>query len=481
MRFKKGCIPKNRLTQSEFLSRCKEKHNDFYDYNKVLYVRGTDYVTVTCPSHGDFSVRAANHLRGDGCLSCYNERRGLLRRKGHDYYVALIDQKFSGRVIHYEGEMLTNSTRVLFKCNRHDNVFESTLAIMIGNSGCSLCKTETISNIAKTKRELWIKKFFKDFQHIEIKVAKTSKERSEFYCKNHDLNFTGSFDHIKSRGFVGCKVCREDVSKEKYLQKSQKQYLDRIKESSSLFDYDYSNSVYNGFSKPIDINCKRHGIYSVVYLNRIKGAGYGECPSCTYELERSKLLSDFVVKAKEIHGDKYDYSYIRDYTNCKEDVAIYCNQCDDLFNQTPDNHLQNKGCPTCNSVSMYSKRLYVEHAVKNYDNKINLYLIEVFNDNEMFFKVGVTMKTLNERFGSDIHMPYRFNEVCFLTLDANVAVESETLFHKKLKEYHYIPEIPFGGHMKECFSIEGIDKATELFYNLKNVYQTEGNFNNDTR
>ena len=64
-------------------------------------------------------------------------------------------------------------------------------------------------------------------------------------------------------------------------------------------------------------------------------------------------------------------------------------------------------------------------------------------------------------------MPYDFTEQKFLTLDAKSAVEKETEFHRLLKEYHYIPDIPFGGHLKECFSEKGFDKAKEMFDNLK--------------
>ena len=467
MKVSKGRVPKNKLTQEEFVKRCREKHGDFYNYSKVVYEGLPKHIIVSCPKHGNYSVIAGNHVRGDKCLEFYNDRRGLQTRKGHEYFVNKVNNKFTGRIVHHEGEILTNLTYVNFKCNKHNHVFESNIAIMIRNGGCNLCKTENIIEKARYKREEWLKEFIKNFAHIDVLSIRTCKEKSEFFCQNHQENFTDTLDHVKQKKWIGCKICVREKINENLYSKSQEYALERLRSSDTYFNYDFSKSVYKGFTQPIEIFCKEHGAYLTGYNHRLKGSGYGECQVCVYNMNRRKLLVEFVDKAYIIHGDKFDYSYIKDYTNCKDNVPIYCKQCDEIFYQTPDNHLQNKGCPACNSISVYSKRLYVEHAIKNYDNKINLYLIKVFNNNEEFFKVGVTMKTLNERFGSAVHMPYDFTEQKFLTLDAKSAVEKETEFHKLLKEYHYIPDMPFGGHLTECFSVEGFDKAKEMFNNLK--------------
>ena len=135
MKVSKGRVPKNKLTQEEFIKRCREKHGDFYDYSKVFYESSSKYITVTCPKHGDYNVLARNHMRGDNCKECYNDRRGLQTRKGHDYFVNLVRTKFDGRIIHHKGEILTNLTPVSFKCNNHNHVFKSSIANMIKGGG----------------------------------------------------------------------------------------------------------------------------------------------------------------------------------------------------------------------------------------------------------------------------------------------------------------------------------------------------------
>ena len=60
-----------RLTQEEFLNRIKEIHkNKDFDFSKVVYNGGNEKVTVICPKHGEFNIKAMNLLVGNGCPIC---------------------------------------------------------------------------------------------------------------------------------------------------------------------------------------------------------------------------------------------------------------------------------------------------------------------------------------------------------------------------------------------------------------------------
>lgn len=54
---------------------------------------------------------------------------------------------------------------------------------------------------------------------------------------------------------------------------------------------------------------------------------------------------EFIKKAVEIHGDKYDYSNVH-YVNAKTKVKIICTIHGE-FLQEPSNHLQGQGCKAC--------------------------------------------------------------------------------------------------------------------------------------
>lgn len=53
----------------------------------------------------------------------------------------------------------------------------------------------------------------------------------------------------------------------------------------------------------------------------------------------------FITKANEIYGHKYDYSLVN-YTKTSEKVKIICPE-HGVFEKTPQKHLQGQGCPEC--------------------------------------------------------------------------------------------------------------------------------------
>lgn len=78
----------------------------------------------------------------------------------------------------------------------------------------------------------------------------------------------------------------------------------------------------------------------------------------------------FIEKAKEVHGDLYDYSKVK-YKMNKEKVVIICNEHGE-FLQTPHMHISKKmqGCPKC-AVSSPHRRLIVIMDELGLDYEIN--------------------------------------------------------------------------------------------------------------
>lgn len=57
-----------------FINKASGIHNNKYDYTKARYVRNKDYITITCPIHGDFKQIARYHIDGNGCPECKESR-----------------------------------------------------------------------------------------------------------------------------------------------------------------------------------------------------------------------------------------------------------------------------------------------------------------------------------------------------------------------------------------------------------------------
>lgn len=80
------------------------------------------------------------------------------------------------------------------------------------------------------------------------------------------------------------------------------------------------------------------------------------CPDCSGKVPWT--LDRFLVRAKVIHGNKYDYSFIKkeDIKGEKSYISIKCTECKYEWNTTTvGNHIYGKnGCPTC-VIILFSK------------------------------------------------------------------------------------------------------------------------------
>ena len=77
-------------------------------------------------------------------------------------------------------------------------------------------------------------------------------------------------------------------------------------------------------------------------------------------MSRKVTTEEFIIKAKNVHGDRYDYSLVS-YRRAHDCVTLKCNKCGYLFPITPSDHLKGKGCPRCNESHLENEiRLFLE-------------------------------------------------------------------------------------------------------------------------
>ena len=90
----------------------------------------------------------------------------------------------------------------------------------------------------------------------------------------------------------------------------------------------------------------------------------------------------FIEKAKAVNGGEYDYSLV-EYKNSKTKVKIIC-PIHGIFKQTPNSHLNGRGCPKCRYIKSGDKqRLTTEQFIEKvkdvHNDKYNYFLIEYKN------------------------------------------------------------------------------------------------------
>ena len=122
--------------------------------------------------------------------------------------------------------------------------------------------------------------------------------------------------------------------------------------------YDYSKVQYEHCQTKVTIICPEHGEFQQAPSTHLIGCG---CPQCGKIIAREKAKltkEEFIKKAIEIHGDKYDYSKVQ-YEKWDEKVTIICPEHGEFY-QTPSAHIhkhRKHGCPLCGKIK--SKELAI--------------------------------------------------------------------------------------------------------------------------
>ena len=321
------CSGRQRITRDIFIDRGSKKHNYRYDYSKVIYKGLSTPVCIICPIHGEFWQKPVGHLNGNGCPMCYatpksNTEEFINKAK------SLYGDTYDYSKVVYKG----NKEKVCIICPKHGE-WRVTPNNFLRGSRCPKCygtPKHTTEDFILLAENIHGKKY--DYSEVEYNGL---KKKIKIICPLHGAFLQGASAHLHGSG---CPICNgvEPITKERFLAESEKNHT---------IEYDYSKVSFNSSSDKICIICPIHGEFWQTAHYHVHG---GNCPKCVGGIKLS--TEDFIAKAKEIHGNKYDYSKVH-YKNYSTKVCIVCPKHGDFW-QTPNNHLFGTGCPYCPQSNM---------------------------------------------------------------------------------------------------------------------------------
>lgn len=248
--------------------------------------------------------------------------------------------------------------------------------------------------------------------------------------------------------------------------KTLEQFIDQAK---AIFGerYDYSKVVYVNNHTKVTIICPIHGEFQKRPADMtVKRSGCAKCTGTQFcGAYHKKDSAWFAQEGARVHNNQYDYSQVN-YVRYHEKVDIICPD-HGLFRQTAGSHISNgSGCPTC-SVKDYEggyghTRFKSHPEIKERD--ATLYVIECQSEDEQFIKIGITQKTVHERFNVNNRIPYSYNVLMEVSGTLYNLFLLEQHLKKTYKPLKHTPQLSFNGKT-ECFQSEVL---TELLSSISN-------------
>lgn len=199
-----------------------------------------------------------------------------------------------------------------------------------------------------------------DYSEVEYVYA---DEKIPIICYEHGRFMQNPNKHLSGQGCRKCGINRRaDVNRNtKY---------DFIEKASIVHNnkYNYDEVIYKNNHAKVKIICPEHGIFEMTPGNHTHKTNPQGCPVCggktNWNFER------FLSEAKNIHGEKYDYSNSV-WTGLQNKLKIRC-KIHGEFLQTPLHHIKRKqGCPDCSGTKKSTTQKFIEKAKRIHGDKYN--------------------------------------------------------------------------------------------------------------
>ncbi|WP_152427043.1 hypothetical protein [Paramagnetospirillum caucaseum] len=326
-----------KLNTADFIERSKIIHGNRYDYSKSNYVTSTSFVVIVCPIHGQFRQRPKNHMRGDGCNKCGENRAGLKRKGTSADFIERANKLHGNRYDYSLTEYVGAREKLTVICPEHGH-WQVQAGSHLAGTGCPTCGG---------RKQLSTKEFLRrarakhgDRFDYSKTVYINADTKMLFSCPDHGEFLQTSSGHLKGRGCPKCNKRQRGLSRrgntDHFVSRANDVHGNR---------YDYSKSEYVKSDSKVIIICKKHGEFFQTPANHLQGLG---CKLCGYENAGQYHKKDtikFIKAAREAHGDRYDYSKT-EYVGAREKLTITC-PVHGPFEQIAGVHLRGAGCEAC--------------------------------------------------------------------------------------------------------------------------------------
>jgi len=400
---------------NQFVKEARKVHGQKYKYLEKTYRGARPKMTIVCPEHGPFPQSPYSHLTGRECKKCATN--------------------------------LNVTTQTSESLNRlKDHLFKKT------------------KNCVKLDESTF---------HALNSIA-------YFECTIHGRFKKRAYDCLTQTH--PCTKCGRGYSDKGY---TNKEALTLVRERVAI-GFEVIPFNYTGKNTDITIICPNHGNFLVKFGSTHRGI---KCRGCAQnkampkrieslnaaaDRKRASRFENWLKRAEDMHGKKYDYSKVN-YKTMKSRVLIGC-AIHGYVEQIAETHLT-KGCRKCADEQLagkYSEKYFDRFPERKIKPAI-IYYIKIKLGEDVFYKVGITTTSVKNRFSS----AYKGVTVNTMT-ELRTTLYLAYLLESKIQRGHgdrfrYRPkvdaklvrELRIGP--SECFSKPLSDRQLKRYFSISNV------------
>lgn len=231
-------------------------------------------------------------------------------------------------------------------------------------------------------------------------------------------------------------------------------YLQMLEHKNKAYRKRKFRIVSDYITSTVNINVKtKYGIHSIHPQNLLRNSEFSNKSSID-------VNAYYIEKFKKATKNTYDYSNFN-FIDSDTKIEIICEQHGSFYKRvgqvsnSPD-------CPICTQCILNNFK-FSDWNKMCPGNPGTLYIIQCFNDQELFIKIGITCDSTNRRFHTNKSMPYNYIIIREIkNMDRRIIWNLEKEIKTTFLEQLYSPKIKFGGSLTECFKTEALDDIVNL-------------------
>jgi hypothetical protein len=328
---------------------------------------------------------------------------------------------------------LNSFTKIKIICPKH-GLFEQQPNNHLFGQGCIKCMSDNV----RKARKLSHNEFVEKLEKIQPEIFTYNKIKSEYINNKTKITLEckyGDVEILPSQLLQGTKPCISNaIDPLKYLSN-----FIKINNPHLYKKIINISGKYKGVMNKISINTI-YGIVKVTPDSLLRGGGF--------DIRSSINKHEYLYKYLEIHQpqyNKYNITFTSEFQGVNNTIYLVINNT--KFITTPTALMYGYFSPT-SSPGIYNDKNIIKNKLENLNKKCILYKIKLYNNEECFYKIGITTTTISNRFNQ---IPYNVEIIELITTNLYDGYYQEKQLHEQLSEFKYFPKINFGGK-HECFT-----------------------------
>lgn len=309
---------KSRMTVGQFIDKSNKKHNNKFDYSKVVYINARTPVTIFCPEHNiDFTSQPHVHLKSKfGCPECESDLKGKHKTKRTresvvEEFVAKHGEKYT-----YE-KFVFQSMKIgaIITCTVHGDFSIRPDYHLRGRGGCKDCGNESKIMLQRRTAEDFVKVAQavhgeSTYDYSDVKY-KNGQSKVHIRCYEHGLFSQRASKHLEGSGCPDCAKTGFSVFKNATMYVLKASNITkvgitnlpvRIRQTAVSNDSGLNFDILTEFKFKVGQNCTDIETILLREMRKIykspqeKFDGYTEC---FYDVDYGKLISRIEELIKE--------------------------------------------------------------------------------------------------------------------------------------------------------------------------------------